>query len=89
VAEGEEVSDDVQVGARVRLLPADSWINPLRKFAAEQRPATIKSLPAPKHGRRYYWLEFDVKRRGARPYRASFDRGDFEVIQDATTEPSP
>ncbi len=68
-----------QIGDRVRLKPetAEGWLLPLRRFAKEGRIATVKSLPG--EWSRYYWIEFDVKRKGARPERASVCARDIEM----------
>lgn len=69
------------IGDKVRIKPNDSWLQPMRKLAAEGRLATITFLPNKERGLRYYRVVFDAKRKGSKPVWMNVNSEDVEIVQ--------
>lgn len=54
-------------GERVVLKPDNSWLQPFRRFSEEGREATVTRA-----GPLQVRVEFDVKRKGAKPHHGFF-----------------
>jgi len=87
-------SEGLRRGDRVRIDPAtaDSWLQPLRQFALEGRLGTVVSSQVMGFGGWTYSpvVEFDVKRKGAKPVRERFNQGrDLVLVERAAVPPGP
>ena len=73
---------EVKVGDRVRVKPelANSLIQPERRLVETQRLATVVRAPFEERPHPEWLIEFDVKRKGARPVRTRFRESELEVM---------
>lgn len=77
------MSDEFKTGDRVRLKPNGlGWLQPFQRFADEGRPGTLTvTQRAGWRGmEKAMFLEFDVKRKGAKPQRMEVIDRDIERI---------
>lgn len=77
-----------QVGDRVKIKPWDNWVQPFRKFGEEGRMATVVHVWTGRHGDDRYRIEFDVKRRGARPHVLLGGDRDLIFVERPSTIPA-
>jgi hypothetical protein len=59
---------EFRVGDRVLVKPDEGWLQPTRRLAGEGRPATVVNVSVATFTRGAIKVEFDVKRKGAKPH---------------------